>query len=383
MPRTPSIHYYDSRQAYYTKYHGKQHLLAAGPKDEPDGPTFKRATERFARIMHLDDLHRAEDDCPVSAVIARYYHCLEREGRGATLHIARTMLDPAIADFGHVRVRDLKPIVVSDWLARMADEGRYKGRGREKPWNQSTQNTAGCVLARAFNWAKAQGVITRNPVAGMAKPEKLVRGKEVVLSEALQDLLIATANRELAKFLRVLRGTGARPGEVIHAECRHYHPDLGALVFPWNPAPGEYRWKNGKKTRRDRVVYLTPELNELVAAEVKARGGQGRIFRTVRGRHYNNNNLTNIVIKLAGHEAVRKWCRENRFDAGKIMCYSFRHSYITRMLKAGCPIKLLADLCGTSVKMIEETYSHAHDDHEAMRRLFLQFSAVASVQPRP
>jgi hypothetical protein len=45
------------------------------------------------------------------------------------------------------------------------------------------------------------------------------------------------------------------------------------------------------------------------------------------------------------------------------------------MLKAGSPIKLLADWCGTSVAMIEQTYSHAHEDHEAMRRVFLQFSA--------
>jgi hypothetical protein len=53
------------------------------------------------------------------------------------------------------------------------------------------------------------------------------------------------------------------------------------------------------------------------------------------------------------------------------------------MLTAGCPIKILADLCGTSVAMIEKTYSHAHDDLTAMRRLFLQFSGAASSPPGP
>jgi integrase len=371
MPRTPSVRYYESRQGYYTKYQGKQHLLATGPKDEPDGPTYQRAVTRFAQVMHASELDRAEDNCLVSAVIARYYHSLDREGRAQTLHLARTMLDPAIAEFGHVKVKELKPIIVTGWL------------DKQKTWNSSSQNTAISVLSRAFNWAKEQGILARNPVYGMAKPEKLVRGKEVVLPEALQDLLIRLANAALAKVLRFLRGTGARPGEVIHAECKHYHKGIGAVVFPWNPAPGEYRWKTAKKTKRDRVIYLTPDLQTLVEGEIESRGGSGRLFITARGRKWNNNNLTNRVVQLARHKEVKQWCRKSGFDPGKIMCYAFRHSYITRMLVAGCPVKLLADLCGTSVKMIEETYSHAHDDLQAMRRLFMQFSAAASSPPRP
>ena len=378
MPRTPSIRYFDSRKAYYTQYQGRQRLLAAGPKDEPDGPTYKAAVLRFSQLMHADDVERAEDNSLVSAIIVRYYHSLERENRKNTLHLARTMLDPAIADFGYVKVKELKPINVSDWLAKMAVR---KSSGREKPWNSSTQNTALGVLARTFNWAKAQGIITKNPVAGMAKPEKLVRGKEVVLPEVLQDLMIEVAHPALARVLRMLRGTGARPGEVINVDCKHYRPEIGAFIFPWNPPPGEYRWKTAKQTKRDRVIYLTDELRALVEKEIEARGGIGRIFLTERRKHLNNNNLTNSVLKLARHKRIRDWCDKHGFDPGKIMCYGFRHAYITKMLKASCPIKLLADLCGTSVYQIEKTYSHAHDDMLAMRRLFLQFNGASAAPP--
>src|ERR1700722_848006 len=112
MPRTPSIRYFTSRKAYYTQYQGRQRLLAAGPKDEPDGPTYKAAVQRFAQLMHIDALDKAENDCVVSVVVARYYHSLKRDGKKNTLHLARTMLDPAIADFGHVKVKELKPIIV-------------------------------------------------------------------------------------------------------------------------------------------------------------------------------------------------------------------------------------------------------------------------------
>ncbi len=386
MPRTPSIRYFESRSAYYCQYHGRQHLLAAGPRDEPDGPVYRLAVKRFAEIMHLGEMERSEDTCPVSAVVARYYHFLDREGRKKTLLVTRSLLDPALVDFGHVRVRDLKPIHVTDWLARMAeDPGKAKGRFRA--WSLTTRSTALDTLSGAFSWGVRQGVISRNPIAGIARLEKRARGKEVVLPEGLQDALIANANPELAKFLRMLRGTGARPGEVIHAECKHYQPAKGAIVFPWNPPDGEWRWKAAKKTKRDRLLYLTPELRALVEEEVKARGGKGRIFQTARGVPWRYGNLRNRVALLATTPAVAGWCDEHGFDPGRVIVYGFRHSFITRMMTKGAPILLVANLCGTSVKQIERTYSHLHSDHDAMMRLFLQFSgagaAPASALPAP
>jgi integrase len=362
MPRTPSIRYFESRKAYYTQYRSRQWLLAAGPKDEPDGPTYKKAVDQFSKIMHADEAQHAEDNSLVSAVIVRYYHSLDRDGRKATLHQARTLLDPAVAKFGHVKVKELKPFIVQDWITATAR------------WNSSTRHTALGCLTRAFYWAVEQGIITRNPIPELDKPEKLVRGKDVIIPEALQDVLIKAANPEFSKLLRMLRGTGARPGEVMHAECQHYRPDVGAIVFPWNPPPGEYRWKNGKKTRRDRVIYLTPELVAMVEEEIRRRKGKGRIFLTTRRVPWKSNNLVNRLDNLLEHADVKKWARENGVSLERVMCYSFRHSFITSMLTRGCPIKLLADLCGTSVAMIERTYSHAADDLHAMRRVFLQFS---------
>jgi integrase len=379
MPRTPSIRYFDSRQAYYTQYQGRQRLLAAGPKDEPDGPTYKKAVERFARIMHLGVEERAEDTCLVSEAIARYYHHLDTGGKKTSLHLARTLLDPAIANFGPLRVCDLKPFVVNDWLAVMANR---KPRGRTRPWNGSTRATAVRTLIRVFNWGREQGFLKNNPVAGMKKAEARARGKEVMLPGPLEEMLIALANPQLAKLLRFLRATGARPGEAMHAEAKHYRAGLKAIVFPWNPPPGEYRWKTAAKIKRDRVIYLTGELAEVVQGEVTARG-KGRIFVTRSGKPWKHANLVNCVNRLADRDEVKKWCSKNDFNPGNIMCYSFRHGYITRMLAKGCPIKVLADLCGTSVAVIESTYSHAHDDLAAMRRMFDQFSGGSSSPPRP
>jgi hypothetical protein len=36
-------------------------VLAKGPKDEPDGPTYQAAVKKFAEIMHLSEADKAED----------------------------------------------------------------------------------------------------------------------------------------------------------------------------------------------------------------------------------------------------------------------------------------------------------------------------------
>jgi hypothetical protein len=51
LPRTPSIRYFKSRQAFYCQYRGHQYPLAKGPDDRPDGPTFLAAVEEFGRVM--------------------------------------------------------------------------------------------------------------------------------------------------------------------------------------------------------------------------------------------------------------------------------------------------------------------------------------------
>jgi integrase len=168
----------------------------------------------------------------------------------------------------------------------------------------------------------------------------------------------------------------------MHARAAHYRKDIAAVVFPWQGDDTGWRWKNAKKTKRDRVIYLTPDLQALVEAEITSRPS-GNVFIAVRGKPWTMNNLSNRMIKLQEHAAVQTWCREHGFPAENLMLYGFRHTYITQMLGRGVPIKILADWCGTSVAMLERTYSHIHDDLQAMRRLFLQFSPAACAPPAP
>lgn len=367
MPRKAGISYYPSRGAYYTKINGVQYCLAVGPEDgpcgnRPAGPTFKKASAEFDRIINAEFGALPTCDTKVSVIVVRYYAFLNREGRKGTLRVTKSALDAAVRHLGNKTIGELKPLHVSDWLNSM------------NTWNSTSKHNGVSLLITAFNWAVKEGLIPSHPLKDYKRPEKLVRGKEVLIPEELQQLLIAQAPRAFAAVLRMIKGTGARPGEISHAECKHYDPSIAAIVFPWNPPAGEWRWKNAKKTKRDRVIYLSPPLQHLVEDEIRARGGQGRIFLSPRGTPWNTQSLFDHLNRLLAQPSIREWCQGSGFTPDRVICYSFRHGYITDMLKAGCPIKMLADLCGTSVAMIEKTYSHAADDRQAMRRLFLQYT---------
>ena len=78
------------------------------------------------------------------------------------------------------------------------------------------------------------------------------------MSKELMDLLISEAcankmkSREFGNLLRMLRLTGARPGQFRNAEAHNY--ERGKLVFRWSARIG-YVHKTAKTTQRDRVIF--------------------------------------------------------------------------------------------------------------------------------
>ena len=52
---------------------------------------------------------------------------------------------------------------------------------------------------------------------------------------------------------------------------------------------------------------------------------------------------------------------EDVVDRG-IVLYSLRHFMITQRIMAGLSYKQVADMCGTSIMMIEKTYWHLNDE---------------------
>ena len=59
--------------------------------------------------------------------------------------------------------------------------------------------------------------------------------------------------------------------------------------------------------------------------------------------------------------------------------YALRHTYVSHAIEGGVPLNLIADNCGTSVRMIEKTYAKILAEK---RRDFIERGAPSLVESR-
>lgn len=333
--RKRRINYWASRRGYYTTWQGKQRLLASGPEDEA---TYQKALTMFAALQ-ADST--PADQLPLARVWELYRATLAQR-LPKEQRLLQYLVEPFFALFGHLPWAALRPLHFERYFAA------------RPAWGDTTRHTAGRRVLIALHWARKQGHVPPNPeLAHVRLPEPRVRGREARLPAELCDLIVAGARKPHVRLLlRVLRETGCRPIELRMARSEHYRPLC--LVFPWN-AKG-YRHKTAK-TRKDRVIHLSRETD----AEVKQLVGlhpDGFLFRSSYGKPLSERHFLNLFRQAVNRPSVHQAIIARGVDPAAVTPYSFRHTFISEWLDAGRSIKVCADLCGTSVAMIERVYGH-------------------------
>lgn len=129
--------------------------------------------------------------------------------------------------------------------------------------------------------------------------------------------------------------TGCRPGEAPHAEARHSDKENQLVRFRWDARPPDYVHKTARRTRKDRVIYLTPELASMVG-RLAEKFPSGPLFRSRFGNQWTN---------AAVYQGLKR-VRERLKLTGPMIAYSYRHTFATRWLLDGGSIKMLAELLG-------------------------------------
>lgn len=348
--RKAKVNYWKSRGAYGCWIAGNQHILATGPDDAPAGPTYRAAALAFAKLVNLQ-AGKGTDGYLVSACLTRYRQHLRETATQGDRH-ASYALAAFAREHQSLSVADLRPHHLTDWLSRSG-------------WNDTTRNNAGTAVMGAIAHAHREGFIVSNPLAGRVKlPAPVCRGREAWMPAELCRLLVDEAltrrGPAFRDLLLALWRTGARPIEIARAEA-HNVQGGERIVYRWNARVG-YRGKTAKKTRRDRVVYLTPDLQEMVAGLV-ARYPTGPLFRTATGREWRVGNLCWRWRKLLDRPRVKAFCEGRKIDLATLKPYNFRHTFITDWVESGRSILVCAQLTGTSVAMIERRYGHPSDQH--------------------
>jgi integrase/recombinase XerD len=229
---------------------------------------------------------------------------------------------------GQVLLRDLKPFHVNRWLDSHPDE----------TWGLSTRRGAITAVKRACSWAVDEGLLESSPVKRIKRPPQ--QRRERIYTEAERDqVLAACTDEEFRRYLTALLETGARPGEVISVEARHFDPASKCWVLEEH--------KTRKKTGQLRMVWLTDAMVEL-CRELAAAQPAGPLFRNRDGEPWTYNAIRCRFRRL-----------RQRLGLEGIVAYTARHSFATEALERNVPIATVAELLGhVDTKMVSSHYAH-------------------------
>jgi integrase len=363
MARKPKVTYWTSRAAYGCWIRGTQHILAKGPKDDPDGPTYLDALDRFRQLLSLENVDTAADDNTVRVVCEMYLQHAKTTRRATTVRLRQRALAGFIKARGELPVKQLKKIHVLDYIRERRERKYHEKACKECGWSDGSVRLFIDSLSVAMNWAADTGLITKNPVSGLERPSAKRRAPDAVLTDEQKQRIFAASKPGGRDFITVLDATGARPGELIHATTADYDRKLGAIVYKADDRRREDEFAHKTAyTGQDRVIYLTGDARAVVERLALQRPA-GPLFRT-------------------SYSAVQNRFRRLRIRLGipGLTAYSYRHTLATRWLMRGEPIEVLARLLGNSPATILKHYSHLHAQHATLRGHLERFMSADKTQ---
>jgi site-specific recombinase XerD len=201
---------------------------------------------------------------------------------------------------------------------------------------------------------------------GLAALPDAHRARNVILDDATVRRIVAAAynyDRALGVMTEVAATTGARLSQLARLEVADLQSD-GPEPRLLMPLSAKGRARNKRHERRP--VPITPALAAVLKEEAQGRAPDAPLLLRANGerwghgrrRHHRNDFRT--VVEAA------------ELDPDEVTLYALRHSSIVRQLLANVPIRIVATLHDTSVKMIERSYSRhiaEHTDAIARRAL--------------
>ena len=157
-------------------------------------------------------------------------------------------------------------------------------------------------------------------------------------------------------MLRLLYWTGMRIGEAIALEYNDFEKYYGGKMFvrvtkSYNSIYKELKDTKNYKTRKIPLPQQVIELYQVLVQEhLKSGGNMGnRVFDFGHGSYV-------TVLKRAYLKVGVKECN----------CHSFRHTYISNLIRQCVPISVIEQVSGDTQETILKRYSHMFEGDEKM-----------------
>jgi integrase len=279
--------------------------------------------------------------------------------RPATLAQYRRVADAWVKpSLGGVKVAALTPAHVTQMVDRLRTQTSSMKRDGLSP---RTAQLAVGTLKAACTWAVANGMIGRNPLAGVRRPSAKSKAMSAWSIEEARTFLRETSNDPLAVVWALALTRGLRRGELSGLRWSDVDLDAGSIAITRTRVVVDGRAVDSepKTAAGVRSVPLDPSL----VALLRSRRAQQAADKLAAGPAYSEDGY--VATNELG-EPLHPDVISDRFDkavsaAGlrRIRLHDTRHTAASLMLASGVPVKVVQELLGHSSPTITlSIYAH-------------------------
>jgi integrase len=279
--------------------------------------------------------------------------------RPNTLAMYRINLDKHIVPaLGHIRLTKLSPEQLNAFYAQLLSGGRRDGKGG---LSTRTVRINHMVLHRALTDAVKWGYLTRN-IAALADPPKVVTAEiRPWTPEQLSSFLQFVATDRLAALWRLVASTGMRRGEILGLRWSDVDLGAGCLTIGQTLVVVNYKlaFSEPKTVAGKRTLALDPQ----TVTALRSHWARQAEERLVWGGEWQDTGL--VFTREDGSpihpERLSKWFdqRVNAAKLPRITFHGLRHSYVTMLLRAGQPLRVVSQRAGhSSPNVTTAVYAH-------------------------
>jgi integrase len=293
----------------------------------------------------------------VANAMEDYLQRLEHEGkdRRDAEYRSNAHIIPA---FGKVECNDLTAKAIRSWMNAMAKapaqlrpkNGKKKFRkldiddDEDLRRRKNSANRVYGILRSALNYGFEEGKITHNEWRRVKSFTQVNVARIRFLTVPESQRLVNAANPEFRPMVQAALTTGCRYGELCRLEVQDFDPHAKTLSV---------RKSKGGKARK---VYLSKEGATLFAQLTAGRPGGERIIRTDDGMPFRRSYQTRRMADACHHAKIKP----------AVGFHQLRHTFASLLVKAGTPMRYVADALGHSTTiMTEKHYAHLAPSHVA------------------
>lgn len=247
----------------------------------------------------------------------------------------RSLMVAPLRAFGEMRAADMRPFVWTD----------YRDEVRKAQVSVSTRNAELKRIKAMYTWAVADGRMTVNPLDAVKVEPKRPQRETEISDEGLRSLLAFTGHLMTAFVLTAI-GSGMRHNEVRNLKWSMIDLERRRVSLSWTGT-------KSKKSRHPRISVAAVE----ALRTLPRLHGCDYVFVNPETREP----FSQTWIYEAWREAIRRAGVEAAPGDGNVHIHDARHTYASKLARAGAKITVIQRLLGHASLSSVERYLHVDE----------------------